>query len=293
MTTALFVPRLHLVYPQNNDAILYRSAMVCAVAINQNLYFRVGDTNDRASGWQSGSPYTLRLRILYLDTGTENIDITYSQDGTTETTETIVAKTNTAEWKWTYIDLTADPIFAHTLYQEFNNADFYLSCTGELNLAGAVLIDKTGKAEASWFAQPLMAFPNLSSQVIGGNGNTNTTAASGTDYLGLFGSYHTNLNRARTVIPFAGTLSNLYVRTLTAQPAGGSLVYTLYVNGVGSVLTVTVGAGAAAGVVSDTTHTVALAAGDDVALQAVNNAGAAVSAAHGAWSLQFDVDLRW
>lgn len=70
----------------------------------------------------------------------------------------------------------------------------------------------------------------------------------------------------------AGTLHDLTLRLGSPQPASGSLVCTLRVNNADSALTVTIPAGSVAGNYSDTTHTVALAAGDRVGWKIVNNA---------------------
>ena len=66
-------------------------------------------------------------------------------------------------------------------------------------------------------------------------------------------------------MPFAGTLKNLYVRTLTVQ---GSTAGTLTVrkNGSDTSLVATITAGGAIGTYSDTTNTVSFSAGDRLTL---------------------------
>lgn len=85
-----------------------------------------------------------------------------------------------------------------------------------------------------------------------------------------------------------GTLKNLYIRIGGTQPASGSLVCTLRVNNADTALVVTVPAGSAAGNYSDTTHTVALSAGDRVGWKIVNNA-TGTSAVIGATVVEMDV----
>ena len=78
----------------------------------------------------------------------------------------------------------------------------------------------------------------------------------------------------RVIVPVAGTLRDFYVVTTGAQPSGtgNTLVFTILKNGSATSMVVTVGAGAAAGKFSDLTDTVTLAAGDEISVQAKNNA---------------------
>lgn len=63
--------------------------------------------------------------------------------------------------------------------------------------------------------------------------------------------------------PRAGTLSNLYLR-LETQPVGANIDYVVYVNGGATTLTVTTSNGGGSQELQDTTHTVAVAAGDRI-----------------------------
>jgi hypothetical protein len=72
--------------------------------------------------------------------------------------------------------------------------------------------------------------------------------------------------------PIAGRFRDLHVRTRTAQPGTGSLVITFRKNAADQTLTLTVPAGAAAGVFSDVTHSVAVVPGDMITLKLTNNA---------------------
>lgn len=69
-----------------------------------------------------------------------------------------------------------------------------------------------------------------------------------------------------------GTLSRLYIRTANAQPGTGSLVVTVRVNGVDTAIVITIAAGSAAGIFSNTVDTAAFSAGDLLSLKLVNNA---------------------
>lgn len=73
----------------------------------------------------------------------------------------------------------------------------------------------------------------------------------------------------------AGTLSNLTVRLASTHPASGSgtLVCTLYVNSVATSLVVTIASGSGQGSYSNNVNTVAIAEGDLLRWELVNNAG--------------------
>lgn len=92
-----------------------------------------------------------------------------------------------------------------------------------------------------------------------------------------------------SVIMFAGNLKNLGYTTLTAQPGTGSFVVTVRkATGMGAfsstTITTTIAAGSAAGIFTDVVNTSAVAVGDRVSLQIVNNASGA-SAQIGTWQI--------
>jgi len=76
-------------------------------------------------------------------------------------------------------------------------------------------------------------------------------------------------------IPAAGTIKNLFIRTNSAQGAGGSSVFTLRKNGVDQAVVATIGAGAAAGTFSDTINSFTVAQGDLISLKVLNNSSSA------------------
>ena len=120
----------------------------------------------------------------------------------------------------------------------------------------------------------------------------NTIAISSTLYINPAQSTaqaNATENLRQLVMPRAGRIKNLYVQTLTAQGAGGSLVFTVRKNGVDTAITFTLAANAAAATTSDTTHTADFAVGDLLSIKVVNNDGAAVSAQIGGVSLLLDV----
>lgn len=115
--------------------------------------------------------------------------------------------------------------------------------------------------------------------IISANTNIVTTAAGSTIYFTVFGTNANNLitteNQRQIASPIAFTMSKFYITTLTSQPGTGSLVLTMRKNGSSQSLTVTIAAGAAAGVFSDTSNSFSVAAGDLLTLQVVNNASSA------------------
>ena len=78
----------------------------------------------------------------------------------------------------------------------------------------------------------------------------------------------------RVFIPKACTLKNFYVRTSGTQPASGNHVLTILKNGVATSIVVTIPSGSAAGIFSDITNQESFAQGDEISIQAVNNASA-------------------
>ena len=115
------------------------------------------------------------------------------------------------------------------------------------------------------------------SSIIGTNLNSNTVALSSTVYTGPSQIASTNGNATEglvaVVVPYNATAKNLCVQTAGAQPASGSLVFTLRQNVTTSTsLVATVPLSGGAGPYCDNTHTVSLTAGDKIDFQIVNNA---------------------
>jgi hypothetical protein len=102
-------------------------------------------------------------------------------------------------------------------------------------------------------------------------GNAGTSGA--LRYIGFSDNQFTTTETSRRVfIPKACTLKNFYVRTSGTQPASGNHVLTILKNGVATSIVVTIPAGSSAGIFSDITNQEAFAQGDEISIQAVNNA---------------------
>ena len=103
--------------------------------------------------------------------------------------------------------------------------------------------------------------------------------ASSTRYLTLFTNNNTfpNLDRTETTAALTGTLRNMILRTSSTQHSTGSLVVTLFKNGVSTGITITVAASGAAGIYADLTNTVAVTRGDTLTIEVVNNATSAAA----------------
>lgn len=105
------------------------------------------------------------------------------------------------------------------------------------------------------------------------------TVPASTTYYGA--PFKVGVDATTHSIPWAegGVLSNMSVRISSSQPASGSLVITLQVNGVDTSIVVTIAAGTVGpATVSDTTHTATISATDTLRWKVVNNATAASSA---------------
>jgi hypothetical protein len=108
---------------------------------------------------------------------------------------------------------------------------------------------------------------------------TTSISAGSTGYVtgGASSSAGTEAQR-QLMTAYAGTAKGLCVHAGSAQPATGSLVFTLRVNGVDTALVATIAASGTSN--CDTTHTVSYAANDLLSVSIVNNASAG-SAANG------------
>ncbi|MCX6596159.1 MAG: hypothetical protein NTV70_07310 [Acidobacteria bacterium] len=106
--------------------------------------------------------------------------------------------------------------------------------------------------------------------------------ASSTQFFAPSGSTFSATESTRQVaIPVAGTLRDLVIRTSSSQPSTGSLVCAVRVNGVSTLLSVTVAANAATGTFSDLTDTVTVAALDLLSVSCVNTATASSATVSG------------
>jgi hypothetical protein len=124
--------------------------------------------------------------------------------------------------------------------------------------------------------------------LLGGHAAGQTLAAGATGTLALFATGFLTTG-GNVPVPLAGTLKNFYVRIPGAQPASGSLVFTVYKNNSATSMLATCAAGGTGITISDTTHTVTVAAGDLVYVSVKNNA-TGISAQVGVFDLAFELD---
>jgi hypothetical protein len=116
----------------------------------------------------------------------------------------------------------------------------------------------------------------ISKSFLLGNHNGSTVIAGGTSYGGFVKNALTTLVQAfqvRTVMPEACTLRNWSVY-VGAQPASGSLVFTMRLNLVDTAYTITVAAGSVTGVYQNTSGSLSVPAQGILEYKIVNNAAA-------------------
>lgn len=124
--------------------------------------------------------------------------------------------------------------------------------------------------------------------VLGGHGGGQTIAAGATGTLALFATGFLSVG-GNVPLPYGGTLKKLYIRIAGTQPASGSLVFTVMKNNVATDIVATCAANGSGITISDTSHTLAVSAGDLIYLRAVNNASA-VCATVGVFNLSLELD---
>jgi hypothetical protein len=130
-----------------------------------------------------------------------------------------------------------------------------------------------------WVNQSLPT--STSKSVLFGNFGSGTVGAAAILYGGFVKaiSFYTAAQafQARTVIPIASVGKNFTVN-IGAQPASGSAVFTIRVNGVDSAYTLTIAAGSATGSYQNTSSSLTLVAGDYIDIKIQNNAAASTGA---------------
>jgi len=121
----------------------------------------------------------------------------------------------------------------------------------------------------------------VSKSVLFGNFGAGSVGAGATLYAGFVKATAlysaSQAFQARTVVPIACVGKNLTVNIGT-QPASGSAVLTLRVNGVDSAYTLTIAAGSATGSYQNTSSSLTLVAGDYIDIKVQNNASASTGA---------------
>lgn len=198
----------------------------------------------------------------------------------------------------TAANATTTPTFApngltaHTITKKGGQA----LAAGDIPGQYAVCLLEYNSAHTRW---ELLNPANTSAKCVLGSGSLRgvampnaTTAVAGL-YSGLpYGTGGTMLSGSagnytvvEQILPYGGTLSNLYVRSGPTYTT--AYTWKVYVNGSATALTITTGTGTANTTYSDTTHTVAVSAGDRICLVASN--GTALDAQPlTSWSVELD-----
>jgi hypothetical protein len=154
---------------------------------------------------------------------------------------------------------------------------------GDIPAANAVCFLEYNLANTRWE----LANPFSSKGTIGAAFNSTTVANGATNYFPFYSGNAANTpTESLRQIPASSDMvvSGYRLVTGTSQPATGSFVITLRINGVDTALTVTIAAGAVAGTYSDLTNVVYITAGDLLTWKMVNNASTSSAAMIG-WSL--------
>lgn len=155
---------------------------------------------------------------------------------------------------------------------------------------------KSGYSGVSGYSGYSGSSKSMIGSVAASNGSNTIVAGSSTVYASAFnanyGTTGTNFFNAteslrQVRMPYACTLRNFYLDTNGAQAGDGTFVITVRKAGADTALTLTIGAGAAAGGFSDTTHSVSFNAGDLLSISFVNN-GSTASAVLTSFSLEVD-----
>ncbi len=110
-------------------------------------------------------------------------------------------------------------------------------------------------------------------------GNNGTLGASTTSYTDFLGSgFNVTETSVQHVVPSSCSARDLYIRTFNTQPATGSLVFTLRVNGVDTSVVTTISANGAAGGYFSSAVKDGIVRGNVIGLKVQNNASSASAA---------------
>ena len=171
---------------------------------------------------------------------------------------------------------------AQTLATGTTGTDFGISSSGTthtFNIPTASATNRGLLSSADW--SNFNSKIGVSKSVLFGNFGSGTVGAAAILYGGFVKaiSFYTAAQafQARTVIPIASVGKNFTVN-IGAQPASGSAVFTIRVNGVDSAYTLTIAAGSATGSYQNTASSLTLVAGDYIDIKIQNNASASTGA---------------
>jgi len=144
----------------------------------------------------------------------------------------------------------------------------------------ALTLTTTGSSGAATLGSGILNIPVYAGAGSGTSIQTITGVATGlsantTRYNTINGS----TSESQVSIPLASaiTINNLYVRTTSTMPVNSSLQVTIVKNAVATSVSVTIAAGSAAGIYSDTTNNATFSAGDRYQIE-FKNTGSAVAA---------------
>ncbi|MBA2702242.1 MAG: hypothetical protein H0U60_00125 [Blastocatellia bacterium] len=153
MPEAVNVQAVEITFPDAH-LILNRSNKKCILLEEGDAYLRVGTEEDYTDGnWRDPAvAHTLRVRIEYLDVGTEIITLGYTNNGTTETVQTLVTKTNTGKWLRVGVAITSTVLFGTSFYADQDYADLRISSDGTLALSFVLIKEPALSVEALWSA---------------------------------------------------------------------------------------------------------------------------------------------
>jgi hypothetical protein len=127
---------------------------------------------------------------------------------------------------------------------------------------------------------------NAVSSILGGNPIATLVGAVARYVSPGMEAFNATEANASFCAPRTGYLRNLYVRTSTAQPAGGAMDVDVRIGGVNSGLYVQIPAGGAAGSYTDLANIVYVVAGSLITVR-FNNLPLAVSANVTSWGMEF------
>ena len=167
---------------------------------------------------------------------------------------------------------SANGFLSSTDWSTFNGKQSTLSLTTTGTSGPATLISNTLN---------IPQYTSTSKSVLFGNFGAGSVGAGATLYAGfvkatsLYSS--SQAFQARTVVPIDCVGKNLTVN-IGAQPASGSAVFTIRVDGVDSAYTLTVAAGSATGSYQNTSSSLSLTVGGTIDIKVQNNASASTGA---------------
>lgn len=169
------------------------------------------------------------------------------------------------------------------------SANGYLSSTDWSTFNGkqnTVSLSNTGTSGASTF-NPTTGALNIPVYAGAGSGTSIQTITGSVTGLAAgttrYGSIGGTTAETQVSIPLASacTINNLYVRTTATMPANSSLQVTIFKNGSATAVTLTISAGTAAGIYSDTANNASFSAGDRYQIEFKNTGSAAAAPTSG------------